>query len=335
MVFDTFWFEKYQPTFLWLLNSRFTKRWFRWVLRIRKHDAGYNRDIVRLQPNHYVAVYSDDMFIADFRTHDKYAKRLYYAFYPVWLAMHVWDLLADKALPELSFGFGTLVKWPDAAPSVTTVDGMIRRAGTNEAFNTIHDSTGTTAFGSTATTGFAALFSGTTAYNELDRSIFLFDTSQLGANSQINNAIMSLWCTSRAQNWVLNDWTIDIFTSTPASNTSLATGDYLQVGTASQTTGALLYSSVVINKYIEWDLSSTGKGNISKTGVTKFGCREATYDAPNIAPAYEASKTMEFRGNYADLAGTVNDPKLTVIYTSSNFITNKLRPRAFAPGLAR
>src|SRR5438046_3617479 len=99
--FSKAWFEKHQRVLLWLLNHWLTRRWFRWVLRIRKHDIGYNKPIVRLLPNCYTVF---NRFVAnkvelttDFRTHAKYAKRIYYGFWPMWWALHAWDsFLADR-----------------------------------------------------------------------------------------------------------------------------------------------------------------------------------------------------------------------------------------------
>lgn len=51
----------------------------------------------------------------DFRTHDKFSKRLYYAFYPLWWTLHQWDtLFANNFAPQLNFGFDTLTAYPDA-----------------------------------------------------------------------------------------------------------------------------------------------------------------------------------------------------------------------------
>src|SRR5258707_9027350 len=125
MVFDKDWFLHYQSKLLWLLNSSLTKKRFRYVLRIHKDCP--DRSIVQILPNSYTVFnrWIDDRveLITDFRTHNKFAKRLYYAFKPFWIVLHIWDLFADFVIPSWSFGFNTLTVFPDnvATGGSTTV----------------------------------------------------------------------------------------------------------------------------------------------------------------------------------------------------------------------
>src|SRR3990167_8858063 len=92
LAFTHAWFARHQARLLALLAHPLTRRWARWILRIRRVDCGFNRRIVRLLPHAYVCEGdAPGELIADFRTHPKYAKRLYYAFRPVWWTMHAWD----------------------------------------------------------------------------------------------------------------------------------------------------------------------------------------------------------------------------------------------------
>lgn len=335
MIFDKDWFNKYQSIFLWLLNNKFTRRWFRWVLRIRQHDAGYNREIVSLQPNHYTAIYNDTQLISDFRTHDKYAKRLYYAFYPIWLAMHIWDLVADTLVPSLSFGFATLTSFPDAGdPGSTSVDGQVRRVAVNEAWATLIAGAGTQAFSTSNPAPAFNITSGTISWNQVTRTIYLFNTASLGADISIVTATLSLFGSSKSDGLVVTP-NCDIYTSTPASNTTLAASDYGNIGSTSQTGAPVAYASLSITAYVDFPFNLTGVGNISKTSISKFAARNAGYDVAAVTPTFSASVFSEWNVRHADAAGTTNDPKLVVIYGTNALRFNTLRPRAFAPGNAR
>src|SRR5438105_15444444 len=95
MVFDRDWFLQHQTKLLWLVNFPLTRRWFRWVLRIRPGDPGFRGIICEVSPDNYKVVrgFKDGELelSADFRTHPKFAKRLYYAFRPLWWMIHLWD----------------------------------------------------------------------------------------------------------------------------------------------------------------------------------------------------------------------------------------------------
>jgi len=62
-------------------------------------------------------------------------------------------------------------------------------------------------------------------------------------------------------------------------------------------------------------LNATGRGNVSLTGISKFGSRNANYDVANSAPAFTAFASNGIQIYFADQAGTANDPKLVVTYT--------------------
>src|SRR5258708_5424922 len=110
LAFDKLWFKKHQNILLWLLKFQI----FRHILRI---DT--DKPVVKIEP-HAFTVYLGKkgnklQFQTDFRTHWKYSKRLYYAFKPLWWTIHFWDwLIADRFIPQWSYGFSTLTAFPDA-----------------------------------------------------------------------------------------------------------------------------------------------------------------------------------------------------------------------------
>lgn len=342
LAFNKEWFERHQLVLLWFLNHKFTKRWFRWVLRIRKHDVGYNGIICDIQPNNYKVFKSlvgDKIELtADFRTHEKYAKRIYYAFRPIWWSLHFWDwLVADRFVPQWSFGFSTLTAYPDPDTETTTVDGRLRQTnGSGTIWATIRAAAGTSASDNGTSdncTGYQC-YTASNRWREMYRSIFLFDTSGIGAGATINSAVMSLYGFSKSDGSSSTP-DIDVYTSTPASNTSLANGDYAQIGTTSQTGSPITYASWTNSGYNDFTFNGTGRGNISLTGVSKFGCRNASYDVANVLPAWVSSQTSSFQCYYADQTGTSNDPKLVVDYTAAGAAGQPIIKRiATVPGLA-
>ena len=305
LAFNKEWFEKHQNKLLWLLKFRL----FRKILRIECNDR-----IVEITPNSYTTHVSGVTFKTDFRTHDKYSKRLYYAFKPIWWAMHIWDLFADVYTPKLSFGFSTLTAYPDAGdPGTTTIDGVVQRSGVNETFGTIRGGAGTLATNATDFLFTAQLdATGTTnQYSRLRRSIALFDTSSLTTSASISSATIGAYGWGKTNALGSADWHVG--SATPASNTTLAASDYGNCGTTSF--GSIAYASFSTSGYNDITLDSNGLGNISKTGVSKFSF-QLSWDINNSFTGSWANSAISNFDNYsADQAGTTNDPKLVVTYT--------------------
>src|SRR3990167_3571606 len=360
LAFSPAWFNKHQKRLLWLLNSRWTKRWVRRVLRISYYDKklkkweydcpltepivdiypnhfSFGNEVININSRHFLEVYKTRKErrgiiencrkagtqyclrrTTDFRTHPKFAKRLYYAFKPLWWALHAWDwAFADRLAPRLSFGFLTLTAYPDPDPETTTVDGFVNRATAagGEDWATIIAGAGTsnTANGGSITYIYTQAHGSTSGnWTNHRRSIFLFDTSALGASASISAAVLSLF--GNAKTCGTHAPTLDIYTSTPASNTALANGDYSQIGSVSQTGSAMTCAAYSTTAYNDFTFDATGIGNVSKTGVSKFGLRNANYDVAATTPTWAAGTYFDISGYDADAAGTTNDPKLVVTY---------------------
>ena len=310
LAFDKEWFLKHQKGLLWLLNFPLTRRWFRWVLRI--HRDCPTETILGILPHCYFTA-AGTQIVADFRTHAKFGKRLYFAFKPLWWAIHAWDeVFADRFVPAWSYGFSTLTVFPDANPETSTVDGFVRRNGVNESWAAITYSAGNGSSDTDLTAVCAGANTGTTsnAFTNLIRGIFLFDTSAIPDTATVSNATFSLF--GNAGNNALGNPTLDICSSAPASNTGLASGDFTSLGSISF--GSLAWASYSTTAYNDISLNASGLANISKTGLSKFGTR-LDWDLTGIAPTWVNSASSFFNVNYADQAGTTQDPKLVVTYS--------------------
>jgi hypothetical protein len=236
--------------------------------------------------------------------------------------LHAWDwAFADRWIPELSFGFSTLTAYPDADPETNTVDGYVEHYGAgNFSWATLRAAAGANARGGWDYDIVHVIVSGSsnTLWNLMGRSIFLFDTSTLTSGASISAAVMSIYGYSKQDQNVITPSTM-LYTSAPATDTAVVSGDFDSLGAVAQSDTAITYAGWSVTAYNDITLNSTGIGNISKTGITKYGCRSGNYDGPNSEPSYTwvaIDSWSEVSGYYADQDGTANDPKLVVTYST-------------------
>ncbi len=315
LAFGECWFRRHQRILLWLLNTPIVRLWFRWVLRIRPCDCPRSTPILEIAPNRFtVAGPKSAQRTTVFRTHPKYAKRLYFAFRPLWWLLHFWDwLVADRWVPELSFGFSTLTVHPDPDPELTTVDGCVRAyyPSPGMAYATLRSQSGNQAFDNLTDSDFVSLrakLSVTGLFTELRRGILLFNTSALGGDD-ILSATLSLWGKGKGE--TLGATSVDIVASSPASNTALVPADYQTLGTT--LFGGMDIAAFATSAYNDFALNAAGIANISKTGVSKFGARLG-WDRTGTEPAWVSATDASVSIFYAEYTGTERDPKLTITH---------------------
>lgn len=313
MVFSARWFAQQQGRLLWLLNTPLIRLWFRWVLCIHEQ-----RLIVAIAPNSVTVHDGGLTFTTDFRTHAKYAKRLFYAFHPLWYACHVWDVIADPLVPSLSFGFSTLTAYSDPGdPGSVSGDALVFRGSVDETWATLRAGAGTS-YDATATSSFLVGFRGSTTSSQwklLQRALFHFDTSALTAGATISAATLSIYGNDK-QDQLSATPDITLYQSTVSSNTTFANADFQSFGTTAFAT-AITYASWSTTGYNDLALNANGLSNISKTAVSKFGAKNANHDVANSAPTWGSDQYAYLGSYYADQTGTTNDPKLVVTYTVS------------------
>jgi hypothetical protein len=321
--FGSLFFLLHQGKLLWLLNAPVVGRWFRWCMRIRRWDIGPHERICAFAPDHFTVRLGVDRlgrtkYRTDFRTHAKFSKRLYYAFRPLWWAMHAWDwCVADRWIPQLSFGFDTLTKYPDAHTETATVDGYVEHAGTDITWAALRDGAGTAAADNvTPINGCIWLQAGTTSsrWSGMDRGVFLYDTTALTSGAVISGVVLSLYGSGTDFNTGGWSSTFNVYSSAPASNTALAAGDYDSLGTTAFSDSAIAYASWSASGYNDWAFNTDGIAAISKIGVSKFGTR-CNHDVTNTAPTWGSDYTLTVNCYGAEDTGTTRDPKLVVTYT--------------------
>lgn len=306
MIFDKNWFLKYQRLLLRFANS-FVGRY---ILCLKSSDVGNNK-IIQILPNS-ITWNEGKHFKTEFRTHDKFSKRLFHAFKLIWYLFHRWD---QAWYPKFNLGFDTLTTYP-ASGANSPVDGTVERSSVDESFATIRAGAGTAASDTGDDSGdYPALVSSTTSnqFQSMRRGIYLFDTSTLTSLAEISNATISVY--GNASNTKNNqmgseDW--HWCASTPAANNTLATSDYGNLGTTSF--GSITYASFTGGQYNDTTLNASGLAAISKTSISKFGSRLSNDINGSFTGIWGSSLTDAFRPVFADHTGTSQDPKLVVTY---------------------
>lgn len=296
-------------------------------------------DIVRLLPHAYIVRERDHLRLVA-RAHAKYAKRMYHAFAPVWWAMHGWDwALADRLAPRLSFGFATLTEYPDPGTGGTCADAQM------ESFNSSGESFAThqgaascdfTYMTGTQMPTSVVTHATTDLWTTMNRVIIGFDTSPLPDSFTVTSATLGVYAANKSDT-LGSSPTLNVFGATPSSNTNYALSDYSQVDATARCDSAIAYASFTLAAYNTFAFNSTGMADIDG-GIVNFALRLGC-DSSASAPTWVASKTSSFIVQSSDTVGTSQDPYLEVNYTVPEFTgylrRNRLRPRIFAPGLAR
>lgn len=321
VVFSSEWFERYQSVLIGLLRVPMIGRELRDVLAIRRHDVGYDRRIVALTPHSYTVANPDGTFTTDFRTHAKYAKRLRYQLDGLWKAAHAWDqYVANPLLPALNVGFDTLTAYPDPGnPGTTTTDAWLDRNGVDETLSTLRGGVGNNVGNDTALYVWLQASTTSNQFARCIRSGALFDTSPLTASAVVSSATLSLWCLFGS--FTLGTPGVVVSGFTPASNTSLASSDYQNVG-LSTSYGSIAAGSVDTSNtvYSVCTLNSAGRSAIATTGVTKCALT-SDWDFNNSFTGSWASGAEGYLQFWSsDQTGSANDPKLEVTYTVPNFL---------------
>lgn len=203
-------------------------------------------------------------------------------------------------------------------------DAYVQRADVNQTWANINSGAGTGVDRAGVNLNFALIHASITSnqWQRIDRSIIVFDTSSLPDTDTIDSAVLSLFGTAKLDNLSVAP-NVDIYTSTPTDDTNIDAADYSQVGTTSQTGSPISYASYSASAYNDFTFNATGKGNISKTGKSKFSVRNANYEVSGSAPSWTSNAISYCQSYSVDQTGTANDPKLVVEHsvttTNSNF----------------
>lgn len=300
------WFEIWQWLLLIAINSP-----IKGLREEVRHRLGINLDrqilIDRLLRNSFCIHTGENEYQETFYGKNVFAKSVHCELMWLWEIIHKWDMnFANYISPKLNFGFDTLTKYPDPDPETNTVDGYVGyrpsetswaviRAGAGDICDDSHGAGTAISF----TVGSAQYL-----YEALYRAILLFDTSALTNLAIITATTLSTYS--------LGSLPFGLVLSTPASNTGLINSDFASLGSTLQSDsyvsgGDGSYGEALIT------LNSTGRGNISKTSITKLGFR-CQADIDNSAPSDNPGTTVSTYIRYSENGGATI-PKLTITYS--------------------
>jgi hypothetical protein len=324
-VFDKGWFNRNQPRLLsWINGSWLKRKLARYALRI-----DIKEDLAEISSSYYTIDLPNGEKQSTFRTHDKYSKRVYYSLLPIWWMLHFIDwVFMDRFAPQYSFGFATLTAYPEAGSGGgnTTCDGWLNVdvSGFPQSWSVCRDSINATGVSKTDSFSFIALVSSANAgnvYIGIARGSFTFDTSSLPDSTTISAVDFKPYIQAKNNTFAAGDSSLDIVSTSPATDNDIAAVDYYYFGTTSYSN--LAYASINTGARNTFSFNATGISAVSKTGVTKIGTRLGC-DRSNTEPTWGSSKTMDYSSYFADNTGTTEDPELVVTY--SDPVTYKASP---------
>jgi len=309
---NTNWFNKNQKKLLWLINNKLTRKYFRKLLSINTDktitDISVNRFSYTINSTDK-AIEKETVFFVSFEI----SKRLYSKFKLFfWILHYIDSLFLDIVIPQYSFGLNTLVVIPDKDPTTNTVDGYIQHFVLGgSTWSAMRDaSVGYTAVTNGANNIVPSIRTNNVSkWDSIIRGVFLFDTSSLGNDISISNAIFSMYVYQTPTD-DYND-SLSLVSCNPASNTTLTADDY-SCFTDTEYANSILLSTILINTTVSMPL--TNYSIINKTGISKFGTR-ITSDVLNIEPTPLVSKQSRLAIYFSERITQELVPTLTITYS--------------------
>jgi RHS repeat-associated protein len=205
----------------------------------------------------------------------------------------------------------TFTVYPDPNPETTSVDGYFNcdtisgcgSAGNWSSVVNAASSNGVDDSGNSIETNARDI----AGRKIIRRAALLFDTSVLGSGVTVTSAslyVMPFDFGTPSESAAK----YNIYSSNPASSTALVVGDYSSFGTTAFAT-SVAPNAMTAGTYVSYLLNASGVAAISKTGITKMGIRDATYDVSGSGPSNNDPRVTWYS---ADQVGTSQDPKLVV-----------------------
>ena len=219
----------------------------------------------------------------------------------------IWELISSLFVPARAMA-ATGTFYPDPNTETSSVDGYLRKDDSTS-WSTTRNASASVSGSDSATSITVAGEQGGSSKKIISRAFLLFDTSAIPNTASILSADLGLYVTSSYTSG--GELRLYVVGSTPASSTSLANGDYDQVG---GTSFGVSDGAYALNTYETIPLNASGQAAVSVTGVTKLGVR-SYYDFANVNPSNSDEMNVAFSS--ADQTGTSQDPKLVVAYNSA------------------
>ena len=206
----------------------------------------------------------------------------------------------------------TYIPDADGAGGATSCDGRTRYSpGSAFDWDTGHGAAdGTAADDNSANTTCRYHCSTTTnKFSNMFRSYFLFDTSDIPDGNVVSAATLSVTGLADSKTDSFSESMTVVLTS-PASNTAIVVGDWSEVGSVHQSDDVAVSSMSDDDETpTVFTLNSTGRGNISLNGISKFGVglladvddSEPTWGSDNLVQMNWASADESLSGDQRPL----------------------------------
>jgi len=189
-------------------------------------------------------------------------------------------------------------------------DGWVRRTLITESWTTIHDTADGNGTDVVGVNNLAQLSATTTTdvYNRLTRPISNFDTSSIGTGNSVTATSLNLYGNAVGDAMAQ---LVGVVSASPASDSTIANGDYDTFGTTRYATDIDL-GSWSTSAYNTFTFNTTGKSAVDVTGVTNIGVL-LSCDIDNAEPTWSSGASAYARWNAADTGS--NEPLLSVTWT--------------------
>src|SRR3990167_5214397 len=134
-------------------------------------------------------------------------------------------------------------------------------------------------------------------WRRLHRVVILFDASDIAHTDDISAVTFSVVRSNDGASTLGSNPNIGVFTSSPAANDSTVDGDYATFGSVKQSDTVIALADFQTDgtTYDNFVFNATGRGNISKTGVSKFGMRADSYDVAAVSPTWVDNTSDDLR----------------------------------------
>lgn len=333
---DDLWFESHQELLLRIVNTPQGRD----LLCIDKDFDGV--EIVRFGKNYVTGFLGFDgdraRLVSDFRTGAKWANviRFRWREFQALAKEHYSDKVNGQTEILLNGQYRmaatTSTFYPAPSPDPPVDGWALRDNGGNESWSDLRTGVGTSANDSSAFTSGPYFIAGTISdnYKQLRRNIHLFNCTSLGGDI-VDSAIFSIWVTSLLNS--LSGANSDnskmvLASSNPASNSALIAADYGQLGSI-DFGRSVKQSSLTTGAYNGITLNANGLANIT-AGISKFGEMYGwDFDNTTAGLTWASGNQQGIQPQYAETAGTEQDPKLVVIHSSAGIVILRRRMEGY------
>jgi len=313
-IFSDKWFSTHQRILLFFCNNIFTKYIFRYILRINgKRSNIKNAKLLHIEPNKiWWSAGAKNKYNIEIRTHIKFAKRLYFAFKPLWQLIHFWDIyFANPFIPALNFGLDTF--YPVAGAN-SPADGRMYRGPVNQTLSAIRAGAGSAGENNTVNDNLAFLYASSTSnqFQFLCRAGYQYDATSLGGDFELTDITHAIYGSAKLNQ--LGSPDLDIVSFNAANPNDIVAGDYSNFGTTPF--GSITYTGFNGADYNPVALNSSGKAHFTTASVIGYGAT-LSWDTDNSSTGltWGSGLITTFQGYFADETGTSKDPYILVTGT--------------------